>query len=124
MVNPKYLVINIDWIRYLEMDHHWFNTRFRFRNILETILSKNDTNTNMFLMFNEKEVVWISLEDSLTPEELNKVDIKYLNEIIDDVLCRFYIELCANLKNSEQQDSYIFRKWIDKYSLLLERDDE
>lgn len=124
MVNPKYLILNIDWIRRLEHDHHWFNTRYRFRNILETLLSRTDSNINMFIMFNEKEIVWSNIEDSLTDEELNKIDIKYLNELIDDILCRFYLDLTSSLDEDEHRDSYVFHKWIDNYSLMLERDDD
>lgn len=124
MVNPKYLILNIDWIRCLEKEHHWFNTRFRFRQIIEILLSRNDSNINMFIMFNEKEIVWTNIEDTLTTDELNKLDVKYLDEIVDDIMCRFYLDLSNSLDEDEHRDSYIFYKWVDDYSLMLERDDD
>jgi hypothetical protein len=124
MVNPKYLILNIDWIKYLEKDHHWFNSKFRFRKILEILLSRNDSNINMFIMFNEKEIIWTSIEDHLDIKDLDKIDIDYLGEIIDDVICRFYLDLSSSLDEDEHRDSYLFYKWVDEYSLMLERDDD
>lgn len=111
---PKLLLIDISWIDYEHDLSHWFYKKFPPRSILEVI-------TSVSTQEDYDPVFWGEVEERLTDDELQALDLFVVEVLVHSIIDSFYGRL--NTLIQDNVDRFIFHRWIDKNTIALIRND-